>query len=428
MSDKMSFWAVFALVIGSQIGSGVFMLPTNLAPFGWYGLIGWGLSGIGAMTLAMVFAQLCSWFPKTGGPHVYIEQAFGKLAAFFVGWTYWVISWISSTVVVIASISYLMPLIGDKFEQSSLYFEIVLIVLITALNCIGVAVASYIEFLLTLLKFVPLCVISCIALFYFDVSNFVLDPSVSSLPLSQILSRVTLLTLWGFIGLESATTPAESVENPSKTIAKAIPLGTFCVALLYFINSMAIMGIIPGDQLMHSQAPYADASRIIFGGNWHLVISSIACVVCIGTLNAWTLTSGQIALGLAQDRLLPLLFGYKNRFGAPYWSLIISCLGIIPLLFLTSDQHVAEQILIIIDLSVIAFLFVYVCSCLAFLKVLRGRAGMLPNYLAYLYGIVALFFCSWVIYETPVQTIMMSSLFTLSGIPCYIYYWYNNKE
>lgn len=419
---KMSFWSVFALVTGSQIGSGVFMLPANLASFGSYGLIGWIISGIGAVALALVFAQLCAWFPKTGGPHVYVHQAFGTSAAFFTGWTYWVISWISTTVVITASVGYLTPLIGTNAAAVNVCLEIALVIMIMLLNFKGVTVAGNMEFVLTLLKFVPLFIIPAAALFYFDSYNFIVDASVASYSLSQIISRVTLLTLWGFIGLESATTPAESVENPSSTIPRAIVLGTLSVALLYLVNSLAIMGIIPGNELMTSNAPYADASRMIFGGNWHLIISLIAAVICIGTLNAWTLTSGQIALGLAQDGLMPAIFRRKNKLGAPYWGLAVSCLGTIPLLIMTAHEHLATQILTIIDFSVTAFLFVYALCCLAFFRILMQKSATTRNISIHIfYGIIALAFCIWVIYETPLQVIATASLFALSGLPCYFY-------
>ncbi|MFT4327493.1 MAG: amino acid permease, partial [Wolbachia pipientis] len=110
MSNKIGFLAIFALVISSQIGSGIFMLPISLAPYGAYSLISWVISGFGAISLALVFASLCAKFPETGGPHIYVKHAFGSTAAFFVGWTYWVSSWVSSTAVTIASIGYLAPL------------------------------------------------------------------------------------------------------------------------------------------------------------------------------------------------------------------------------------------------------------------------------------------------------------------------------
>src|SRR5437762_1276265 len=100
-TKKMGFWSIFAIVIASQIGSVIFMLPASLAPYGYFALIGWLVSACGALALALVFASLCMWYPETGGPHVYVHKAFGARAAFFTGWTYWVISWVSSTAVVI---------------------------------------------------------------------------------------------------------------------------------------------------------------------------------------------------------------------------------------------------------------------------------------------------------------------------------------
>jgi len=430
ISNKIGFWSVFALVIGSQIGSGVFMLPATLAPYGMYSIAGWLLSGCGAIALALVFAQLCGWYPKTGGPHVYALQAFGPSIAFFTGWTYWVISWISTTVVIIASVGYLTPLIGIQSPLVNACLEIILLIAVTALNFRGINTAGRMEFVLTLLKIIPLCLIPLIALFYFDIHNFSVASTISPLSLSQILSRVTLLTLWGFIGLESATTPAGSVENPSKTIPLAIVTGTICVALLYLLNSLAIMGIIPSAQLINSSAPYADASQLIFGGNWHLIISAIASIICIGTLNAWILTSSQIALGLAQDGFVPAFFGYKNKYDAPYWGLIISCAGIIPLLLLTADKSIASQILTIIDFSVTAFLFVYIlCSC-AFFKILVQKRTSLTrptSQLLAVYGLIALAFCSWVIYETPIQIVLIASLFTISGLPLYLGFYRKKK-
>jgi len=425
----MGFWSVFALVTGSQIGSGVFMLPATLAPFGLYSLSGWLASGLGAIMLSLVFAQLCSWFPKTGGPHVYVKEAFGPTASFFTGWTYWIISWVSTTVVVIGSIGYLMPLLGVSSPTIKLILELALLVSITVLNFRGVAAAGHVELFLTLLKVIPLLIVPLLALFYFKINNFSVSETVSQLTTSQIVSRVTLLTLWGFIGLESATTSAGSVQNPSVTIPKAVVIGTISVALLYLINSIGIMGVIPGNELMYSVAPYAEAVRILFGGSWHLIISLIASMICIGTLNAWMMTSGQIALGLAQDGLMPSMFARKNKYDAPFWGLLVSSVGIVPLLILTANKSFASQVLTIIDFSVTAFLFIYVICCFSFFKILFQKQEKLVNKLPHLlYGTIALAFCCWVIYETSLSTLLIATLFTLSGIPfCFRLRLYNDR-
>lgn len=421
MSRKLGFWSVFALVTGSQIGTGVFMLPASLAPFGWLSLGGWAISGLGAICLALVFAQLCAHYPRTGGPHAYVQAAFGDSASFFTGWTYWVISWVSTTAVITGTIGYLTPLVGNLSSGTQLLLEIFLLLGITAINCNGVRAAGNIEFFLTALKMIPLVLMPLFALFFFNRQN--LSAPIQTMATGSFLpnmSHIVLLTLWGFIGLESATTPAGSVSDPAKTIPRAVVLGTLFVAGLYFFNCLGIMGAVPSEYLAVSKAPYADTARFMWGGNWYLVISFIAAIVCLGTLNAWVLASGQIALGLAQDRLLPPAFAKTNKQGAPFFALLISSAGILPLLFLIKNQNLAQQINTIVDFSVTSFLFVYAVCCLAFIKLLWQRKSTFVLW-HWLCAFFALAFCGWVIFATPGKTLLVASLFTISGIP--LYWW-----
>ncbi len=422
MSQKLGFWSVFALVIGSQVGTSVLILPASLAPFGIFSLVGGVISSCGAVILALLFAILCSRFPQTGGPHVYLKKAFGNDVAFFTGWTYWVISWVSTAVVVISAITYLTPLIGVNNSFICLILQILLLFAIMLLNLKGIGAAGRAEFILTMLKFIPLIVVPVAALYHFDSNNFVIDKQINNLTFSQIIGKVTLLTFWGFIGLESATAQAGSVINPSKTIPRAVVIGTLCVAILYFINSVGIIGLIPPEDLIHSKAPYVDATQIIFGGQWHILISLIASIICIGTLNAWVLISGQISLGLAQDGLMPSFFAKQNKNGAPIWSLVISCTGILALLISTTNEDLSEQVTDIIDFSVISFLFVYLACSIAFLKLLLTKSEKSSIY-EWLIALGSIVFCLWIIYETPLKVTIIAISFVLSGIPVY-FLWY----
>ncbi|MBL4819338.1 MAG: amino acid permease, partial [Deltaproteobacteria bacterium] len=139
---KIGFWQLFALVIGCQIGSTVLISPAVLAPFGYFAFTGWLISGLGAISLAMVFARLCGWFPRTGGTHVYALEAFGSATGFFTGWTYWVVSWASTTAVIVATVAYAEPLTGPLSPNSSLGLQILILVAVTWLNCLGVYAAG----------------------------------------------------------------------------------------------------------------------------------------------------------------------------------------------------------------------------------------------------------------------------------------------
>ncbi len=341
------------------------------------------------------------------------------LQLFFVGWTYWVISWVSTAALIVASIGYLTPLFHGDIQNARLFLEILLFAVITLINLRGVTTAGCVELLLMIVKITALLAIPIAALFFFDRNNFITSEETSSLTMSQILARSTLLTLWCFIGLESATASAGAVKNPSKTIPRAIVLGTIFVAVIYFINSLSIMGLINGNDLANSKAPYVDAVKIMFPGNWHLIISIVAFIVCVGSLNAWVLASGQVALGLAEDKLMPQFFAKRNKRGSPFWGITISSVGTSILLILTSSNNFAKQITSIIDFSVVSFLFVYLACSLAFLKVIIKKR----NYYKLLIGSIATTFCCWVIFETSVNTLLIASLFTASGIPIYLF-WY----
>ncbi len=420
MSKKIGFWSVFAIVTGSQVGATIFISPISLAQYGIFSLFGWLISGFGAIALCLVFASLCGRIPHTGGPHAYVNHVFGPALAFFTGWTYWIISWVSSTIVVITAIGALSPFLGEMSQIAELSLQILLLVFIGYLNLKGVRTAGRAEFVLMLLKFIPLIVIPLAALFYFDINNFSMSREVVELPVSSILSQVTLLTFFGFVGLECATTPAAEIENPKKTIPKAIVTGTLSVALLYLFNSVGVMGAVPGSDLANSKAPYVDVARIVFGGNWFFLIALISSIVCVGSLNAWVLASSQIILGLAQDGLMPRKFSEKNKNGAPSFSVIISCIGTIVLLIFTIDKSLASQINKIIDFSVTAFLFVYVMCCFSLLRLqLKEEILSIPGIVC---SLCAILFCSWVIYKTPLTNVFVAFLFVLSGVPIY-WFW-----
>lgn len=417
---KMGFWTVTSLVAGSQIGTGIFLLPASLAPFGAIGLSSWLITATGAMLLALVFANLSAKIPKTGGPHTFIEHAFGEKLGFFSAWTYWMISWLSTPMVVISVVSYLNPLFGDLHPMLTLALQVVILMSITGLNLMGVRSAGRVEFIFTLLKLAPLLLVPVAGLYYFNQSHFIpFNPtSESSL---RVLNAAALLTLWGFIGLETATTPADSVENPKRTIPRAIITGTLIVAVVYIFSSTVMMGVVPPEALAQSKAPFADAAQIIFGGNWYIVISIAASIVCLGTLNAWVLTSGQIALGAANDGHLPSFFKVVNGNGAPRWGLIISSVGVLPVLIFTLSKDLISQINLIVDVCVTAFLFVYVMSVLSYLRLFwKNQETNQLNIACVLVGVGALIFCSWALYSSGLAMVGYAGIIPLIGVPVYL--------
>jgi APA family basic amino acid/polyamine antiporter len=415
---KVGFWSLFAIVMGSQLGSGFFVIPSVVAKFGFFSLAGWCISGFGAISLTLVLSKLSSWTAKTGGPHTFANVAFGRDVAFFTGWTYWVISWASTSVIVVASIGYLTPIIGESSHLTYLMLEIALVLLVMILNCQGIQTAGVWEFIFALFQIIPLLIIP-IAAFYLSkggANTLGFDDNILSEVRSHDIGNLVLVTFWCFIGLESATTTAGSVHNPKRTIPRATIIGTLAVFFIYMINSLCILGAIPFEVLSASKTPYVDIVKLIFGEDWHIPISLVSSIICIGALNAWTLVSGQISLGLAEDRFLPRFFAKKNKKEAPFVGLMVSCVGIIVILVITSNSSIAHQISNIIDLSVSAFIFVYIVCIFSFFKLLRLKKSYNLRYWSY--GIIACFFCFWLLFKHPFLTIA-SIAYIISGIPIY---------
>lgn len=425
-NKKLGFWSVFSVVISSMLGTGAFILPVVLAEFGYLNIFGWLISGLIAISLSLVFAKLCSWFPKTGGPHVFIKEAFGKDLAFFIGWTYWVVSWISTTVLVVSAIKYLALILNLSNPFYIFFLELILLFLIIFLNFQGVSFTGKVENLLTILKFIPFVILPILALYKFDIKNLIPSKYLfEEFSIAKIIGKIVVLTFWGFIGVESGTAPAEFVENPKKNIPKALIFGTLFVSFIYIFNTFSILGSISKEKLMGSLTVYADLAEMIFGGSfWKNFIAIISSIICITSINTWTLVSAQVSSGLAEEKFLPKFFSKKNKNDAPIYGILVACLGVVPFLYFMMNEEIASQITKIIDFSVVSFIFIYLFSTMAFLKICFKKKEKFFNFI---FGFIALFFCLWIIFETPLKISLMASIFTLIGVPFYIYLKSNNN-
>ena len=413
---RLGFLSVISIVIGSQIGSGTFIFPSLLAPFGCVGLFGWVISVIGAVSLAMIFARLSSKMPKGGGPHVYVTEAFGRKAGFFTAWIYWIISWSSNSVLLVTIIQYLTAFTGEMNSTQIIFFETAILFAITFVNINGAKFSGKMETILVALKVLPLIIFPIIFAFYFNCDNFVISnaPNISN---TSIIAQTALLTCWGFIGVECATTPANTVKNPAKTIPLAIILGTSCVAIIYIINILSVIGVTGFDNLINAKAPYNIAIAKIFGQSGNIFMSILAIIVCIGSLNAWTLTGGQIASAAAEEGMFPKIFSKTNKHGAPVASLLIAAFGTIPF-FILEQLNGLESFNYLIDLLVSIFLFVYLACCLAYLKLAKKLKEPITGYILAVFAIV---FCIFVMSSCIISSLITLAIFIVFGIPFLLY-------
>src|SRR6202451_1697957 len=163
----LGFWMCVALVVGNSIGSGVFLLPASLAPFGLNSAIAWGFTACGAILLAIVFAQLSRAFPQAGGPYAYVKLAFGPFTAFIVAWGYWISIWVGNAAIATGAVSYLSPLMpwSATVPGASAAVTLLFLWLLTCVNCYGIKASGWVQSFTTVLKVLPLVAISILGLF-----------------------------------------------------------------------------------------------------------------------------------------------------------------------------------------------------------------------------------------------------------------------
>ena len=352
-----------ALVSGNMIGSGILMAPALLAPYGQMSLIGWVLTTIGALALALVFSKLAIWIPNSGGPYTYVKKVFGDFVGFQMAWGYWISSWCGSVSLMIGTIQYI-SIFAPEFVSNSTYsilFGLSMIWLFTYFNIRGLKETTFVGVIVFLIKVVPLVFIALFGIFYTDFSRVF---TFEKCDWSSFGSMSTIL-LWSFIGLESATIPSEEVRTPKKTIPIATIAGVLITAAVYILGAIVITGVLPYEELIKSPAPYVDSAAKIFGRPGYLFMIITGIIGLVGSLNGWILIQGQVPYAAAKEGLFPKIFEKKNKNGAPLGVLIGSIL--MSIVFVLTYQNTLSVVLrLLIDISVLAMLLPYFYSVIAY--------------------------------------------------------------
>jgi len=424
LKRSMGLWMATALVIGNMVGSGIFLLPASLAAVaGPISIFGWVFTGIGAMLLALVFARLGRAMPRTGGPYAYARRAFGDFIGFQTAWGYWIAAWAGNAAIAVAFVGYLAvfwPNLGTNNLLAALV-GIGVIWLLTAVNVMGTRETGAVQVATTILKFVPLAVIGVIGLFFFKSSNvtpFAPDGTWSA------ISAAAPLTLWAFIGLESATVAAGEVKDPERNIPRATIYGTLAATVVYIIGTIAVMGVIPTETLAGSTSPFADAAGVMFGGSWDKVIALVALASTFGALNGWIMLQGRVPLAAAEDGLFPEQFAkVHGERRTPVFGLVISSVLVSGLMLMNYTKGLVDAFTFIILLATLTTLVPYAYSAAAQAHLYftereifeRGRfvRDTVIAGLAFAYSV-------WAITGSGKDIIAKGFILLLAGIPVYV--------
>lgn len=422
---RLGIWMLTALVAGNMIGSGIWLLPASLGSIGSIGIIAWILTAIGSIFIALVFANMSSIMPRIGGPYAYCHAAFGDFVGFIMAYNYWVALFIGNAAVAVAFVGYLAIFFPTLAHNPGLAFVVGVASLwfVAIINIIGVRSAGVVQLVTTVLKILPLIVMGTVGLFFIHVPNLQ-DFNITGNSNLSALTAAATITLWSFIGLESATVPAEAAENPKRNIARATIYGTLIAATVYILSATAVMGILPHTALSASTAPYADAAKAIFGSTGGLLVALGAAISCFGALNGWTLLLGQIPMAAARDGLFPKVFSKETANGTPALGIIISTALATLLMALTLNQSLVSQFTMMILLatlaSVIPYLFTTMAELLLFINY-REQFNSKRLWLSSTIAIIACAYAFWAIVGSGAQIVYLGSLLLFSGVPVYVW-------
>uniref|UniRef100_B0SW21 Arginine/agmatine antiporter n=1 Tax=Caulobacter sp. (strain K31) TaxID=366602 RepID=B0SW21_CAUSK len=370
-SRELGFWMCTALVVGNMIGSGVFMLPASLAPYGWNAVFGWLVTIAGGVALAFVFAGLAREFPKAGGPYAYTHEAFGPLVGFMVAWSYWISLWVGNAAIATGAVSYLSVIFPAIAKVPGMHLLVTLgsVWLMVGINIVGARLAGRVQLVTTVLKLMPLVAVAGLAFWVIGRDH---GASLTPFRAADIrpggVTASAALTLWALLGLESATVPAGKVHDPVRTIPRATLVGTIFTGLVYLLVCSAVVLLTPTDALKVSNAPLSDFVALHWGGSAGKVLALFAAISAFGALNGWVLLQGEMPYAMAKGGVFPAFLAKESVRGAPVRAHLLSAGFLTVLVLMNYAKSMADLFTFIALVATTASLFAYLACALAALK------------------------------------------------------------
>jgi APA family basic amino acid/polyamine antiporter len=423
----LGFWMCSSLVVGNIIGVGIFSMPANLAPYGLNALTGWVVNVIGCVFLALSFAALARAFPRDDGPSAYITRAFGKGAAFFAMWCYWVSICIGNAAIATGLVGYVAVFVHALAHTAGLPAVTALAVtwMFILINLMGARTAAWVQLVTTVLKLLPQLAVIVLGLWLLLTDPALYAAHVPANPSSwREVSSVSTLALFAMLGIECAMIPASRVRDPQRTIPRATIAGTLVTAVIYIGVSVVPMFLIPQQELAASSAPFAELFTRELGGRYGAVLAGFVTISGLGVLNGWTLMAGEVAQAMSRHGGFPPALSRENAHGAPARALLLTGILISVALLINYTDSIAKAFGLLIVIATGATLPLYFGSTLA-LIVLRRRA-QLPATLArprlpLVAAVAAVLYCIWASIGIGSEPLLWLLVLGGAGLPVYLW-------
>ncbi|MDU6897825.1 MAG: putrescine-ornithine antiporter [Haemophilus parainfluenzae] len=420
-SNKIGVVQLTILTMVNMMGSGIIMLPTKLAEIGTISIVSWLVTAVGSTALAYAFAQCGMFSKKSGGMGGYAEYSFGKAGNFMANYTYGVSLVIANTAIAISAVGYGSELLGATLSPLSIaLWTIFTLWLATVLNFGGARITGHISSFTIWGVIIPVVGISIIGWKWFDGSMYVNSWNPHNVPTFEAIGVSISMTLWAFLGLESACANADAVENPEKNVPIAVLGGTLGAAVIYIVSTNVIAGIVPNLELANSTAPFGLAFAHMFNETVGKVIMGLMVMSCFGSLLGWQFTIAQVFKSSAEEGYFPAFFKKVTSKDAPVVGMItITALQTL-LSLMTISPSLNKQFNVLVDLAVVTNVIPYLLSMAALAVLLKAENVAPQKYKTTVFvAFIGSLYSIYALYAAGEQAMLYGSIVTFIGWTLY---------
>ena len=420
-SNKIGVVQLTILTMVNMMGSGIIMLPTKLAEIGTISIVSWLVTAVGSTALAYAFAQCGMFSRKSGGMGGYAEYSFGKAGNFMANYTYGVSLVIANTAIAISAVGYGSEFLGATLSPLSIaLWTIFTLWLATVLNFGGARITGNISSFTIWGVIIPVVGISIIGWKWFDGTMYVNSWNPHNVPTFEAIGVSISMTLWAFLGLESACANADAVENPEKNVPIAVLGGTLGAAVIYIVSTNVIAGIVPNLELANSTAPFGLAFAHMFDETIGKVIMGLMVMSCFGSLLGWQFTIAQVFKSSAEEGYFPAFFKKVTSKDAPIVGMVtITALQTL-LSLMTISPSLNKQFNVLVDLAVVTNVIPYLLSMAALAVLLKAENVAPQKYKTTVFvAFIGSLYSIYALYAAGEQAMLYGSIVTFIGWTLY---------
>jgi len=372
-AKKMNVWQLTFIVTVNMMGSGIIMLPSNMAKVGAISLLSWIVTALGSLAIAYGFAQAGLFNQRTGGLAAYAEDAYGKDGYFQVFFLYFLSLAIANVAVASSALGYLagfFPALTST-PVATCIGVIALLWITTVANFGGPSVTGKIGAVTVWGVIIPVGFMSIAGWIWFSGETFAAAWNPKGISLFEGMGSSIALTLWAFLGMESASQNASAVENPKRDVPLACMFGTLGAAVVYVLSTLVIQGVVPNAELAESTGPFGLAYAKMFNPTIGSIVMALAVMACVGSLLGWQFTLAQTAKDAADTHMFPAVFGKASASGAPITGMIIMGVVQTGLALMTISPDLNKQFSVLVNLAVVTNVLPYIIALSALFVMMR---------------------------------------------------------